>query len=394
MDNRELINELLDTPIDDLTTDHIFKVVNEKTAIPIWQPIVLPANHPVNTTRKELSTTLGRYLFNALVLQQDLVDLLGYQNDVFTASKIKKFEKNITRLVIEDRIPAERMAVYIDRLFWLFTLSPVFAPSISYGMMTPKEAVIKRRDELFAQYADEIAAGDIATAAKIEKELTEMARIYIDDEDAGAMLLSIGLKKPSMDQIKECTIMRGAIASQRHEGGFLISRASLAEGIPWNEYPEYVNVAVTGIFKRSVATAVGGYTAKQIASALQALTFVNDSDCKTPYTLRVRIENDSDFYLRYIVDNDKLVLLDNETIQKYIGSYVQLRSPMYCRHGDNTVCEVCSGTYFKQLGIASPSATANRIGTQLMQISMKAFHNSSIKTTTIKDFNKFLSPRR
>jgi hypothetical protein len=387
------IQRLLDTKPEDIDTDLILDIISDKTGIRPWTQFVLGKSNKHIKIKEDIKTTVGQYLFNLIVLE-DLTDLVGYISDPVTAGKLKEIENIITFKTIEDVITAERMARYIDRLYWFgFTLAPAFAPSISYGMMTPKADVVKRRDELFEENHEKIEQGDLRTASKIEKELIALAKTQIMSDDNGSMLLQVGFKKPSMDQIKETTIMRGALESRDNDGTFIISKASLAEGIPWNEYPEYVNLAVTGIFQRAVSTARGGYSSKQIAAATQALTFgPKDSDCKTPFTLSIVVDNDRDLYLRYIEEGGKLVLLTYETIQKYIGKTVKLRSPMYCKYDANAVCEVCGGTYFRQMEIKEPGTTANRIGTNLMQLSMKAFHNSSVVTKEI-DPNKFIKLR-
>lgn len=365
---------------------------SEKPPLKVSTPITIPKNHSLVGNTSEIKTTVGRFIFNVVVLERDLIQRIGFFNKTATKKEYEVLDKTLTNLMVEKKLEPERYTRYNDRLFWfVFTLAPSFAPSISYDLVSPNPKVIKRRDELFAKNRDAIAEGDVDTVMAIEAELGEMAMKELQDV-AAADILRIGMKKPGMSQVKEMGIMRGAMPSRKGDGSFHISQSNLAEGIPWEEYPEYVNVAIRGTFSRSVATQHGGYDAKKVGAAGQAITFDigGGSDCKTPRTLQVTIKNTKDYYLSYIMENGKPILLDSETISKYIGKTVELRSPMYCIHDNYKICSVCSGKFFEMTGINQPATTINRLGTNIMQIRMSAFHDSSVKTKKV-DYNDFLS---
>lgn len=394
MSKQELKQELLRARRDELGIKYITKLTSRdaESRLDFTDEIAIPEKHAEVGNAKMIETTVGRYLFNVIVLGRELIEQMGFVNEPITKKVYSRLEERLGEYMIENKINTKQYGVYLDRLFWFaFTLSPITTPSISYDMLTPNEKVIARRDELLEKYSEQIEQGDISIVNEIEKELLELARAEIGDK-AGSDLLDVGMKKPSMAQIKEMTIMRGAMPSSENDGSYKISRNNLAEGIDWKEYPEYANLAINGSWQRARATAKGGYSAKQIAAAGQAIVIgPENSDCKTSRTLRVRVATRDEYYLRYIVDGERLVLLDSDTIGSYIGKEVDMRSPMFCEYDDNKVCEACMGTFYRATEIEQPAATVARLGTNLMQIAMSQFHDSSVKTTQINDLDQYLS---
>ena len=74
-------------------------------------------------------------------------------------------------------------------------------------------------------------------------------------------------------------------------------------------------------------------------------------------------------------------MLDNSNIGKYIGKEVKLRSPLYCI-GDK-LCSKCAGDLYYRLGIENIGMTTSAIGSNLLNLLMKSFHDSSVKITEI-----------
>jgi hypothetical protein len=90
----------------------------------------------------------------------------------------------------------------------------------------------------------------------------------------------------------------------------------------------------------------------------------------------------SKFLYRYVIDGNKLVMLDNETIGKYVGKKIKLRSIMYCGC-DSGVCMTCAGKLFEKLQIDSIGLTTSTLTGALLNLKMKAMHDSSVKVNEI-----------
>lgn len=138
------------------------------------------------------------------------------------------------------------------------------------------------------------------------------------------------------------------------------------------------------MYPKAIGTAVSGYFSKQIIAALQAVTMDGKgSDCGSKGFLKVIIEQNSvkDFLYRYIIENGKLILLDDNNINKYIGKEVKMRSPMYCI--SKKICRTCAGLMYEKLNIENIGLTAARVSSTLLNLSMKKFHDTSSKISKI-----------
>jgi len=136
---------------------------------------------------------------------------------------------------------------------------------------------------------------------------------------------------------------------------------------------------------------VSGYLAKELSSAMQTEVLgPNGSDCGTKKGLEVTIPKKIEDYLyRYIIEEDKLVCLTPDIINKYIGKTVKMRSPMYCVAKD-CICSKCAGEDFYKLGKTSIGLTATKVATTCSRMNMKKFHENLVKTRDIELNDIFL----
>jgi len=80
-------------------------------------------------------------------------------------------------------------------------------------------------------------------------------------------------------------------------------------------------------------------------------------------------------------------MLDGETIDKYVGKTVKMRSPMFCT--DDKICNKCAGELFFKLGIENAGLTTTKATGVILNSSMKAFHDTSLKINKIDPFQYF-----
>lgn len=129
---------------------------------------------------------------------------------------------------------------------------------------------------------------------------------------------------------------------------------------------------------------------KQLHSAFQHLVLDEvDSDCGSDKYLTVNItpSNKNMFLFRYAKGKNGEIVLDYNNLEKCVGKKVKIRSPLYCK-GDK-ICNKCAGSLFYILGMGNVGLLNNKIGTTIMQRSMKLFHNSSIKLSEI-DYESYI----
>lgn len=138
-------------------------------------------------------------------------------------------------------------------------------------------------------------------------------------------------------------------------------------------------------------TREGGYESKKLSAAFQNVSLGNkDSDCGTSKTIKQEItsKNASLFMYRYIREKNKgLIQLTSENIESYYGKIVDMRSPLYCTN--KQYCNKCAGDLYYKLGINNVGIISNRVGTSLLNASLKAFHDMSLKVVEL-DIDKYI----
>lgn len=137
-----------------------------------------------------------------------------------------------------------------------------------------------------------------------------------------------------------------------------------------------------------VATADGGYLTKKIIASLSHIRIdYKKDDCGTKFYYEDKLTEDNakSYYLRYFLDEKTktLKLLDDDLMKENIGKVLKFRSPMYCIHTE--LCAKCSGELYRKLGSGYVGIQASKLGSTILQRSLKKTHDLSVKTTTIKN---------
>lgn len=88
------------------------------------------------------------------------------------------------------------------------------------------------------------------------------------------------------------------------------------------------------------------------------------------------------FLYRYIIEGNKLTLLTDENITKYIGKEVKMRSPMYCIGvgRQKCTCNKCAGDFYYKIGKRKIGLLCSRPAETCKRLSMKKFHSNLIKS--------------
>ena len=329
----------------------------------------------------KIETTVGRYLFNRVLLEYvDVIKVTGYINYPITDKGLGKLESMLTLGLKEDKITTENMFKYTNTRDWLGLsihsfLTPSFTPMT---VQRPKE-VTKLKNELMKKYNKELKAGNAAVSEDIEHELVDKT-LEVMKDDIGLDLYESGARGSVSNNLKNMFLFRGAVKDEVN-GGFNIIENSLTDGLTKKDIPAHSNTILGGAYPKAVGTADTGYLSKQLLAGLQTEVLADPgSDCGTKKTISVIIpEKTTDFEYRYIIENGKLVCLTPDIIKNYIGKRVNLRSPMMCTRINGEICSKCAGEYFYNLGYRNIGLTATRVATTLTNLNMKKFHENLIK---------------
>lgn len=386
-------NYLLGLKPEDITFDLLLdlfsdksKVVNKKfTTIPsrmkTYDEFVLEKGEYINT--EKVTTNAGLFIYNKLIVERELSGVLGYWNKPINSGVLGEIESLISKALLNDVIKVEAMVNYLNRTQWISKqFHAAISGSFTMNTLKPLPELMKTRDNLLKQNREKIDSGDIIAVTKIEKELLKQAEEKLKG-DHGLDLYKSGARGSFGNNFKTVSVMKGPVFNPT-TGEFDIVESNFMEGIRKEEIPTYGNAIITGAYPKAIGTATSGYFSKQIIAALQAVVLDGPgSDCGSKGSLKIRIPkaSASDFLYRYVIEGNKLVLIDDKNINKYINKEVRLRSPMYCI--GKKLCRSCAGIMYEKLQIDNIGLTAARVSSTLLNLSMKKFHDTSSKISEL-----------
>ena len=320
----------------------------------------------------------------------EIKHLISYKNFTFTKSSADKLYEEMANLFIDKKISHFVMEQFTNNLNWLgFTLVPYLAPSMDLLSVSPTKEIKDIRKKTFDEYSDAIASNDVLTYNnEVEpKILSQAAKILDEKHSSGKLIFDSGVNGSFNTNYKITSVARGVVAKSNDPAAYTIATSSLVEGVSKKEMPVAADIAVQGSQGRAIDTRQGGYKVKQFYAGFQSISAdFPGTDCKTPYTLEVLIDNYKDYLYRNIEENGKIVNLSRESKDKYLGKVVKLRSPFFCQNPK--ICHVCAGDMIHKLGIRNIGLSSSNIGSALLNASLKAFHSLSVKSASfnIEDF--------
>jgi hypothetical protein len=342
--------------------------------------------HPDPPSSPNIPTTVGRYIYN-LYFNNEKVNnsfffrINGYVNYTMDKKGVDLLEATLCRAVVNGDISNDEYIEFLNKREWLgFTVVSFLSPSMSFNLIQPLPEVVKERSELFSKYKKELEEDkDVVIASEIEKKLLAIAAEKLKNEPS-MELYNSGASKGFNNSYKNTSVMRGIISKSDDPDNFIISQSNLVDGIPPSELEYYTDLSTEAFYARAVDTRIGGYLSKQLSAAFQTVKVgPPHSDCGTKKVLEVVLTPQLAKLIefRYIVVNGKLVELTPEIMKKNLGKLIKLRTPLYCLNDD--ICNHCAGELPYKLGIMNIGLTFSDIGSSILQLALKKFHNSAAK---------------
>ncbi len=92
-------------------------------------------------------------------------------------------------------------------------------------------------------------------------------------------------------------------------------------------------------------------------------------------------------YNNIIGSNGKLIELNSQNRDQFIGKKVKMRMAYLCPH--EKPCNACAGNFYKKLGIKNVGLTLMQVFSIYKNKSMKAFHDSTVQLTEIDTMKAF-----
>lgn len=370
----------------ELFADHVKKVdgkiVEVKSRFEPTDTFNLKAGEYIN--KEDIETTVGSFIFNKFIIEPKFAQFLGYVNEVIDSDGLGSLESKLAKLLLDDKITTVDFGDYLDRIQWLgMQFHEPLAASFTMRGLKPIPKVVKRREELLKQNKEALEKGDIMVMSAIEKELVDLAKKEVSDDPSMDLYYS-GARGSISNNYKQLSIVKGPVFNKTI-GKYQFIRSSLFEGLKKEDIAAAGTNVINAQYPKSCGTAVSGYKAKQVSSLGQAVVLRKDvQDCGSKGYIELVIPPSmkSKFMFRYIIDNGKLVMLNDDNIGNYVGKKVKLRSIMYCGC-DSGVCLTCAGRLFEKLQIDSIGLTTSTLTGALLNLKMKAMHDTSVKIQEI-----------
>jgi hypothetical protein len=330
--------------------------------------------------KKPFTTTVGLFIFNKTFIEEELFDLFGYINQTIDKKVAKKINSKISYAVLEDKISLQAMKNYIMKTQKFQPYSNILCPSFTSNMLLIGDKITKRKNELLTKHKDAISKGDEKVISDIEKELLTYSEELLDG-DPSMDLYKSGAKGSFGNNFKNLFVMRGAIKDPDPTKGYDIVTSNYIDGIKKEDYPKMAKSLAAGPYSRAKKTAYGGYWEKLFLRAFQhVIALPAGSDCGTKKTITITITNDNVGMVmyNYIVENNNLIELTSDNIDKYIGKTVKMRFSSLCE-SKKGICNKCAGNLFYRLGTQNIGVVTPQLASRLKVISLKAFHDSQVQ---------------
>lgn len=361
------IKELLDITSKSINKGFLLKnFAFTKNSKPKFSPqdyFVLPANTLYNT--KAETTTVGRFIFNKFILDEKLGKEIGYINKPMDDGALGDLQNKVAKLFLVDKIDSNDIRDFLDKLNWLgFSIAKYMNASLSADFVITNPKIADQKQKLFSKNEKEIENGNMKVVADIEKELLQDAKEIYKNEPA-MQIYNSGCRGSFNNNYKNTSIVRGVVKDFVDPSKSYVSKSNLDEGIKPEEFKAYCDMSIAGSFGRAVETQDGGYQNKIMCTSFQSSTLdKKGSDCGTKlfYEFELTDKNYNLYQYRIIKDptTGKLIELNDDNKDKYIGKFVKMRSPLYCK-GDK-ICNMCAGNYFYKMKIENIGLLTNTIG--------------------------------
>ena len=319
-------------------------------------------------------------------------DAVTYFPNPLDKGELGRVETIVSELLLEERISSEDYIDYIDRNHWFsFSIASFAAPSLDMEILKPIPEVEKEKERLLDGVEGKLDDAAMRKVSAAEKTLLNMAKEKLSENDGpGIRLYDSGAAGSFRNNYKNTAIMRGVMSRSSDKSERRLSKANLMQGISKEELHMYADLMVTASFSRSVLTQDAGYIVKQFHAAFGHIVLGEpESDCGTKHLLPVRLTKDNmmEYHLRWAWTKSGWRRMEKDALEKLVGRTVELRSPLFCV--SERICNRCAGDLFYRLGTQHIASVFSKIGSQLLNASLKAFHDLSLKTVDLDVMGSF-----
>ena len=338
-------------------------------------------------------TTFGIWIVNIFLFRDfGFSKFFGYINEEMSDGKLGDINQKLVYYLAENKIDVPTYKKFQNYTLFLMPFENILAYTYSEEVLKFTEIIKKKKEELLEKNKEALANGDFVVSEKIENELIAYTKEVLKD-NVGIDSYISGAGGSIGNNFKNIYIMKGAIRDPdpNAKQAFNIVTSNFCDGISADEYSIVANSLAAGPYARSKKTEQGGYWEKLFGAALQSINLDESiEDCGTNGYIEVQLDKKTiNMYMyNYIIEGNNLVELTSDNMDKYIGKKVKMRFSIFCR-SQNGLCRACAGNLFTRRNAKNIGLTCIQIPSTLKNVSMKAFHDSTIKTTVFDPAKAF-----
>ena len=336
---------------------------------------------------EEITTTIGRFLINYLLIAAPSNNKIPYMNIVFNGAN--DIETEYAKLLLSLKLEVPQYRLYMDHGYFLSHFGELVVPSLTAKALTTDPKVAKLKRELLLKHADELE--DPMVIAAIEQQLIAIDKDWIKGDPSEGLFAPTAGKSYGVHR-KKMFIMVGGVDDFSDKGGTVTIDHSLNDGWDKKNFVALANEVRNGSYARGKETAKGGEMTKFIFRAFQDIKITED-DCETKKGLKVSfgdLINPEQFIGHMIIKGNVIEEITHENASSFIGRTVTVRSPLFCTVKGG-LCYACAGMNFKRLGIEKPGVYAIEVSSKFMGSAMSSMHGTVIKTKEINPMDFFVS---
>lgn len=356
------------------------KLENATVGVPIFTMLeeIVVAKDMILNTKSDITSTIGRFLSNKILLEYPFKDKIPYINKKFNVSDI---EKTLASMLRTGGITVSEYLIFVDGTIYISGLSRITNVSATYKSMLPPPGIEKLKKELAIALEKKYGKNWVKTRIAIveyEKALKEYDAKWLEDDPSNGKLMSGKIKDNA--RAKMFLTFGAEVGFDKTGSSVNFVNNSLLDQYP--EDPEKLaamfNTSRAASYDRGKDTQKGGAAAKDVLRATSNVT-IKDGNCGSKTGIDVLITNDNQASLlgrNYITSNGVKTIEDNVN---YVGKTLTIRTPMYCLEKGNVYCTTCVGEILKDYKKGF-SLLATEVSGTMLNASMKSMHNAVVKT--------------
>ncbi|MBI4100558.1 DNA-directed RNA polymerase subunit beta' [Candidatus Microgenomates bacterium] len=359
----------------------------------------------VNIDGKQITTTIGRVLFNEV-----LPENLRFINENVKAATIKNL---VTRALASYSF--EEVVLIIDKIkelgFITATLSGVSVGIADCKTVPEKEKLIQEAEDEISGVEKTFHEGLITSEEKrrlvneiwinTTEKVTDLTWDSYEAENSTRLIIESGGTRASRDQLKQLSAMRGLVVDPLGNIVPLPTKSSFKEGLSIFEYVTSARGSRKGLTDSALKTADAGYLTRRLVDVSHDV-IVRLQDCQTSEGLEiVRQETRRTTFgerilgrisLQRVVDpkTKKVLVKKGEEITEEMVSLLEkakidkinARSPLTCQ-AKYGICVLCYGRDLgtrKSVEIGTPVGViaAQSIGEPGTQLTLRVRHTGGV----------------